>query len=329
MSKVNIIAELCQNHLGQRDLLSKMVKEVASTGAQYCKIQSMKVTDLTFRNRFENGVINKKGEVITIKRPYKQEYERLSPLDLSDDDHKYFIDTCRNNNVLPLTTVFTRNRVEFLSKLDWGHKKIKIASFDCRSKPLLKDLVDAGFDHLIISTGSTFDEEIEETSSFLKDLGCNFTFLHCVSIYPTPLSAGHIKRIDYLRQFTNSVGFSEHSNYETDNLKLSAMALTKNIQWIERHFTSVDKTKTKDGRVSLSKDQLKELVKLTYLPQDRLMEYINKNIDKDQQGLILGSQKRELSKTELLNRDYYHGRFASITNDKITYNWEGNEKFRE
>ena len=322
MTNTNIIAELCQNHLGDRSLLEKMVKEVASTGAKYCKIQSMRAKDLTFRERFEFGEKDQSGVVKTIKRPYRKEYERLAPLDLTDDDHKYFIDICKENNVLPMTTVFTRNRVDFLSSLDWGHKKIKIASFDCRSKPLLKDLVDAGFKHLIISTGSTHDTEIEETATFLKGLGCKFTFLHCVSIYPTPLEHGHIDRIEYLRNFTDEVGFSEHSNYEINGLNLAAMSLTKNIQWIERHFTSIEKNKTKDGPVSLNKQQLSELVKLTKFSSDQLNDYISKNISKSDQIKIIGSRNRKLSETELLNRDYYHGRFASIENNKVIYNWE-------
>ncbi len=319
--KTNIIAELCQNHLGDRKLLKKMVEECSKAGVDYCKIQSMRVEDLTFRQRFETGEI-KKNKVITIKRPYRPEYERLKPLDLSDDDHRYFIDLCKENNVLPLTTAFTRNRVEFLSSLDWGHKKIKIASFDCRSKPLLKDLVDAGFDHLIISTGSTYDYEIEETADFLNSLGCNFSFLHCVSIYPTPIEHGHLNRIDYLRSLTKSVGFSEHSNYENDGLKLSTMALTKNIEWIERHYTSIEKSKTKDGPVSLNYDQMKELVDIAKLNADDLNKKIKQNISNQEVKKILGLRKRELSDPEKLSRDYYHGRFASKINGKIVYNWE-------
>lgn len=320
--KTKIIAELCQNHLGSRELLHKMVSEVAESGADYCKIQSMRVEDLTFRKRFELG--EKSGNKIkTIKRPYEAEYNRLAPLDLSDDDHKYFIDICRENNVLPLTTVFTRNRVEFLSKLDWGHRKIKVASFDCRSKPLLRDLFEAGFDHLIISTGSTYNEEIEETANFLKDLGCKFSFLHCVSIYPTPVSEGHLSRIEYLRKFTESVGFSEHSNFESDGLKLSTLALTKNIDWVERHFTSVEKSKTKDGIVSLDKVQMSDLVRRSNMSLKDLQLLIDKEISKEDQDLMMGDVNRKLSEIEILNRDYYHGRFASKSKDgKILFNWE-------
>jgi N,N'-diacetyllegionaminate synthase len=324
MNNTNIIAELCQNHLGDRKLIKKMVEEASDAGVEYCKIQSMLAKDITFRERFEKGKFEGNKQV-AIKRPYKDEYERLKHLDLTDDDHRYFIDICKENNVLPLTTVFTRNRVDFLSKLDWGHKKIKIASFDCKSKPLLKDLVDAGFDHLLISTGSTFDHEIEETAIFLSELGCKFTFFHCVSIYPTPLSEGHIDRINYLKSLTESVGFSEHSNYEKDRLILSTVAMTKNIQWIERHFTSIEKNLTKDGVVSLNKAQMKELVSLRNLGYQDLNTHVEKYIKPEIRSLVLGEIKRPLSDLELLNRDYYHGRFASKINDKIVYNWEDYE----
>ena len=38
---------------------------------------------------------------------------------------------------------------------------------------------------------------------------------------------------------------------------------------------------------------------------------------------MLGKEKRDLSKVELLNRDYYRGRFSSKDkNGKIIYNWD-------
>ena len=38
---------------------------------------------------------------------------------------------------------------------------------------------------------------------------------------------------------------------------------------------------------------------------------------------MLGNERRKLSHEELLNRDYYRGRFASKDiNGKVIYNWE-------
>ena len=36
-------------------------------------------------------------------------------------------------------------------------------------------------------------------------------------------------------------------------------------------------------------------------------------------------EQRELSETELLNRDYYQGRFASKVNGKTIFNWDKKE----
>ena len=39
-----IIAELCQNHKGDKNLLDEMVSAASDAGASYCKIQSMHKT---------------------------------------------------------------------------------------------------------------------------------------------------------------------------------------------------------------------------------------------------------------------------------------------
>ena len=38
-----IIAECCQNHNGDRDILKKMIHEAAANGADYVKIQSIQL----------------------------------------------------------------------------------------------------------------------------------------------------------------------------------------------------------------------------------------------------------------------------------------------
>jgi len=91
-----IIAELCQNHNGSLKLLEEMVHAASEAGAYYCKIQSMMSNELVYRNKFETGEY-KNGKIITIKRPYKNELERLSKLDLSDDDHFFFIELFKLN----------------------------------------------------------------------------------------------------------------------------------------------------------------------------------------------------------------------------------------
>ena len=93
---VNVIAELCQNHNGDLKILDEMVAAAAEAKkANYVKIQSMRSSDLTFRKRFEKGLIEG-GRIRVIKRPYKTEYNRLKKLDLSDKQHYHFIEISRS-----------------------------------------------------------------------------------------------------------------------------------------------------------------------------------------------------------------------------------------
>ena len=67
-----------------------MVESVAKTGATHIKIQNIYADNLTFRSQFENGFIEN-GIQKTIKRPYKEEYERLKKLELRTDQIEKFI----------------------------------------------------------------------------------------------------------------------------------------------------------------------------------------------------------------------------------------------
>ena len=253
-----IIAELCQNHNGDVNILKDMIWRAADSGASHVKIQTIFSEDLTFRERFEDGVTSN-GIIKSIKRPYSHEFERLSKLDLGFDTHALFIDECSSAGVIPLTTVFNRSRLESIIEL--GFKEIKIASYDCASFPLINDLKNK-FNHIYVSTGATHDSEIETTADILRDQ--NFSFLHCVTIYPTPVDKLNLNRIDYLRQFTDSVGFSDHTRPKQHGINPDIVALWKDADVIERHFTILDSSQTKDGPVSVNPEQLKNIVCLLY-----------------------------------------------------------------
>lgn len=295
-----IIAELCQNHSGQREILGKAIKAAAEAGADYVKSQLIFSEDLAFRERFEEG--DK-----AIKRPYKPELERLQKLDLTEDDHKWFVEEAKRNNVIPMTTVFARKRIPLAASIPWSERVVKVASYDCASWRLLRELCDS-FDHLIISTGATLDDEIAKAVEVVKNRGKKLTFLHCVTSYPNTLEMCNLARMDFLHKFTDSVGWSDHTLVERDGLKAAKVAIMLGADYVERHFTVLGKDETKDGPVSINPAQLKELVEFAKLPKEEQKRQVEADIPDWQ--IILGQETRELTETELLNRDYYRGRFG-------------------
>lgn len=301
-----------------------MVAAASESGADIVKIQSMHSKDLTYRERFENGLVEG-GKTKVIKRPFKAELERLSKLDLDFDTHSKFFELCEKYKLIPMTTIFSFNNIDFLKQFK-NLNYIKVASFDCNSHALIKKIC-KNFKNkkIIVSTGTAYDREIDKTKKILEDENADYALLHCISIYPTPIYHANLNRIDYLRKKTQVVGLSDHSDPEKDNNIIPAAGFLKKIDYLEKHFSILDKKKTKDGPVSVSPKQLEEIVKLSKMNDESLKEYLNDkgvNLEK-----IFGSETRELSDTELLNRDYYQGRFAyKDRNNHTWFNWDENYK---
>jgi len=315
-----IIVEICQNHKGDKDIIKKMILEAARNGADIVKMQSIFSDDVRKRDRFEEGMVDESGKQTVIKRPYQEEVDRLSKLDLTIEDHNFFIEECLRWGVIPMTTIFARGRIKEIGELNWFRKMVKVASYDCASKPMLRELA-RYFDYFIISTGGMYDNEIEETAKLMKDLGKDFVFLHCVTSYPNTLDMSHLSRMEWLRQFTSQVGWSDHTKVEDSDLIASKVAIMLGADYIERHFTILPPDQTKDGPVSITPKLLRELSEFRALSKGQQRMEIEKEMPNWK--ILLGVPTREMTDTELLNRDYYRGRFASKNaSGEWVDNWE-------
>ena len=317
---VKIITEFCQNHNGNFENLKKMVEEAAKAGATHGKIQNIYSKNLTFRPQFENG-LELNGITHAINRPYEAEYKRLKNLELSEKNNKEFINICNDNGLIPMTTIFVKGDSENLKKI--GFKSIKIASYDCASFQLIREIKEY-FSEIVISTGATFDEEIIKTSQILNESKIDFTFLHAITIYPTPLNEVNLNRMNFLRNFTKSVGYSDHTETEKNGIDAVLVSIFLGANYIERHFTILNPNETRDGKVSVGPKHIKQIAEFSVLNKESQKEYLDSQILNWKN--MLGSEKRSLSKIELLNRDYYRGRFAKerdgYGNSSMNYNYE-------
>ncbi len=321
---IQIIAEFCQNHNGDFGLLTEMVNQAAGGGATHGKMQTIFADELTHRPEFETG-LTEDGQVKYLHRPYQQEYERLKKLELGWEQHLRFIEICHRAGLIPMTTCFTRAQVPYLVQMPFS--VVKVASYDCGSLPLIRSLAQH-FETLYLSTGATLDLEIEATAGLLQKLGKDFSFLHCVTSYPTALEDLNLARLEYLRQFTPQVGFSDHSLVNRDGVYASLLAIHLGATVIERHFTILPANLSKDGPVSIRPEHLRELVSFAKMnPGDRTEYLIQKAPARWAECTppwrsALGLANRELTPTEWANRRYYRGRFASKTPQGMVYNWE-------
>jgi sialic acid synthase SpsE len=316
---VKLIAEFCQNHNGNYDLLAKMVESAAKSGATYGKMQMIYADTLAFRPEFEEGLVQN-GVIKAIKRPYITEKKRLKTLEIDENKTSQFVKLCLDNGLIPMTTCFARAHIKSIREA--GLKSIKIASYDCASFHMLRELKN-NFDEIIISTGATFDDEIDQACKILE--GINFSILHCVTIYPTPLNQVHLARMEYLRKFNSNIGFSDHSLVSETGLIASKAALALGATLIERHFTLLKPNQTKDGPVSIGPEEMTELSNFASLSVEERLERMD--IEHPSWRITNGQKNRRLSEQELLNRAYYRGRFASprpesLNGSRMIFNWE-------
>lgn len=317
MTRPVLIAECCQNHNGSTEILSRMLDAAASAGADYVKIQSIRSSQLTHRPRFDTGETAPDGTVRVIKRPYAAELERLGKLDLTVEQEGRFVEACRKAGVKSMTTPFARATVREISKM--GFDAIKVASYDCGSLPFIRELL-AHWGTIVVSTGASTDEEIAAAAAALRASGKNATFLHCVTIYPTPAAEMNLARMELLRLHLDRVGLSCHPRTTELGIDPDKVALALGADCIERHFTVLPPGDSRDGPVSITPDHLRELRKFANLPVEERRERVRREVPN--WPAYLGSAQRTLSPTELLNRDYYRGRFATPVAGGYLYNWE-------
>ena len=113
----------------------------------------------------------------------------------------------------------------------------------------------------------------------------------------------NLSRITWLKNFTNSVGFSDHSLVVRDKVAAAKAAIYIGASIVERHFTISEASETKDGPVSITKSDLASIIDFSKLTKSDQLLHLNE-IYPDWK-VMLGSSDRMLSPEELLNRDYY------------------------
>ena len=231
---MGVIAELCQNHNGDLSLLKDMVFHAKDAGAEFAKIQTFFADDLT-----EN---------------WKWDYERLKQLELNWDGHEKFMGWCKEADIKPMTSVYSFKYAESLNQL--GFQYINIGSAQCMDEDLISRYSLAGF-KMFLSTGGGWN-----LAKIHRLIGPTQCVMHCVSQYPShPYEANLLRMLEIPKYWGHTpYGFSDHTDPDSFDWDVPAKtAIALGAQYIEKHFTLLRKNETKDGKVSINKEQLKSI----------------------------------------------------------------------
>jgi N,N'-diacetyllegionaminate synthase len=313
---VKIIAELCQNHNGDPNLLWELLEESKNNGATHAKIQNLYSFELTKRTEFENPTSGK----FAMNRPFDQEFERLKKLDLSAGNETEFVARCREIDLVPMTTVFTPFGVQRAN--DAGFRDIKIPSYGCTDIDLIL-AADQFAENIVISTGATTMLELECVMNRLREKirNASITLLHCRTEYPNQLSTVQMSRMMWLkRRFQVSVGFSDHSARVNDageiiehRLLPIKVAMLLGGEVVEKHFTILEYDESKDGRISANIGDLREISRFSSLSAKAMFEELKPNTKLVDAIIQAENNNFDPTVEEWYNRRYYKGRVETLT----------------
>ncbi len=243
-SKPIIIAEACENHLGDINVAIKMIKKAKEAGADVIKFQHHlrdfeMVKGLKMSNNFDEDL-----------------YEFLGRCSLDISQHVMLKKCCEDIGIEYLCTPFCKEAAEELLKFNLI-STAKIGSGELLDFRLIDYLVKESIS-LILSTGMSTLDEIFKSVNFLESKNAEFALLHCVSEYPPNPNDISLDTVSLLmRKFPNQIiGFSCHTPY----IYTALAAATIGAKIIEKHVT-LDKTiSCPDQSVSIDFNELKNLV---------------------------------------------------------------------
>lgn len=272
-NKSFIIAEIGNNHNGDVGLAKKLVDLAVQAGADCVKFQMRDLGSL-YSNR---------GKAAENKYDLGSQYtlDILNRFQLTKDELFDVFDYSYKQGIVPLCTPWDLVSVDILD--NYGLEAFKVASADFTNFEMLEALAEIG-KPIICSTGMCTESEIKASVSLLRQLGSQFSLLHCNSTYPTPFKDVNLLYLGRLKKIAGTiVGYSGHER--GFSVPVAAVALGAKI--IEKHFTVDRSMEGSDHKVSLLPDEFADMV--------RQIREVEEAIGQD--------KEREVTQGELINRE--------------------------
>lgn len=255
-----LIAEIGQNHNGSIDLAKLLIDVVSRSIKDKFNnkvlegMNAVKFTKRDLSNELSKSSMNKSYDSINSFGKTYGEHRKF--LELNDDQHFELYKYAKSKN---LDFVETLCGIGCLSLLKlFKPDSIKVASRDLTNLPLINAIAETKIP-IILSTGMSGLEELDETIQIITKYHNNISILHCLSEYPASYKNINLRTITFLKkQFPNfRIGYSDHSI----GISIPNAAVAIGAEIIEKHVTLDRKMKGTDQLGSLSIPGIERMVR--------------------------------------------------------------------
>ncbi|MBR2165590.1 MAG: N-acetylneuraminate synthase family protein [Paludibacteraceae bacterium] len=309
MKHTYIIGEIGQNHNGDVTIAKQLVNIVAKPAHEdvfNLDLPAMDAVKLTKRDLKEELSVSQMNRPYDSPNSFGKTYgEHRAFLELSDEEHfevyRYakekgldFVETLCAKGCLSMLKLFTPDR-------------LKVASRDLTNLPLLAALAETKIP-IILSTGMSGKQELDEALEVITRYHSNIAILHCVSQYPTAPDNLNLRTITYLQKHYGqyTIGFSDH----TIGIAAPIVAIGMGAEIIEKHITIDRSMKGTDQAGSLAPDGIRRMVRDIRIAEHWLGEeklYIDESVSGSKVKLERSiASTRDLMPGEVIREDMLH-----------------------
>ena len=238
-----VIAEIGINHDGDFEKAKQMVNDAYENGAECVKFQCHIIDD----EMIPNDIIPSNAT--------ESIWNLMNRCSFSEEQEIALKKYTEDLGMIYLSTPFSRAAADRLDKMDVC--AYKIGSGECNNFPLISHI--ASFSKpVILSTGMNDMGSISKSVNILKKANIDYAIMHVTSMYPTPYDKVRLNVITQLKEkFPDTIiGLSDHSfgNYTC----FAAISLGASI--LEKHFTSDKNWSGPDIPISITPEELKDLI---------------------------------------------------------------------
>ena len=243
LNKTFLIAEACENHLGNMDNAYKMIDLSKKCGADAIKFQHHLPDEEMLKENFPTSS--------NFNIPL---YEFLKKNSLSLKQHNSLHAYCKKIGIIYMCTPFSYKAAIEIKNLV---EIFKIGSGEFSDHTSLEKISKLN-KPMILSTGMSTNQEIKETYDFMKKQNIDFAFLNCLSEYPPKYEDLNLNYIKTMKEVFSDIIIG-HSDHTSDNYS-SFAAVTLGARIIEKHVILDKNMVCPDQHVSIDFNQLKDLV---------------------------------------------------------------------
>ena len=241
--KPYIIVEACVNHQGNLDIAKKMIFFAKKVGAQCIKFQHHIVSEEMLEKNIPKSS--------NFKKPLSKVIEDTN---FSLKQHRYLKKLCEKIGIEYLCTPFSIKAAKQLNSIKV--KAFKTGSGELTNLPFIDYIARIG-KPMIVSTGMSLPDEIDETVKLIKKYKTPLAITHCISAYPCPYDIMNLNFISELsKKYKIPVGLSDH----TPSIYNALGAVSLGASIIEKHFTFDKNRNGFDHKISLDFKGMKNLV---------------------------------------------------------------------